>query len=375
MAISPVIRTLADLVRINSVNPAYEGGRSEADVAEYCRGFLSEAGIETRFEEVLPGRPNLIAILPGRQPGRRLVFEAHSDTAGVSNMALPPFEPDLTGGRLYGRGACDVKAGLAAMMHALAGLKREGLTPPCEIWVVAAADEEFSYRGVVRLCQGLEAAGAVVAEPTLMRLVTASKGCVRWRITCRGVSVHSARPELGVNAITRMARVVLALEEDSQRIAEPAHPLVGRPTLNVGLISGGTQVNAVPDLCRIEIDRRLVPGEEIPAVLAHYEAVIRELGVEAENEPPMLTDHPLSTPVDSAIAKVASEALWEMGLDGSACGVPFGSDASKLSAAGVPSIVVGPGSIDQAHGAVEFVECDQVEQALAFYRAVMRRFE
>ncbi len=172
-----------------------------------------------------------------------------------------------------------------------------------------------------------------------------------------------------------MARVVLALEEDSQRMTEPAHPLVGRPTLNVGLISGGTQVNAVPDLCRIEVDRRLIPGEEIDAVLSHYTRLVEALGVEAVMEPPMLTDFPLSTPVDSAIAHTASEVLWEMGLDGSACGVPFGSDASKLSAAGVPSIVVGPGSIEQAHGAVEYVECEQVEQALDFYRAVMRRFE
>lgn len=375
MATSPVIQILADLVRINSVNPAYEGGVPEAGVAAYCRDFFERAGIETRQQEVFPDRPNLIAVLPGRQPGRRLVFEAHSDTAGTVNMILPPFEPDLTGGRLYGRGACDVKGGLAAMMHALAGLKQEGFTPPCEIWVVAAADEEFSYRGVVKLCEGLEAAGAVVAEPTLMRLVTASKGCVRWRISCPGVSVHSARPELGINAITRMARVVLALEEDSQRMEEPAHPLVGRPTLNVGLISGGTQVNAVPDLCRIEVDRRLVPGEEIGAVLAHYARLVEALGVEAVMESPMLTDFPLSTPVDSAIAQTASEVLWEMGLDGSACGVPFGSDASKLSAAGVPSIVVGPGSIEQAHGAVEYVECEQVELALDFYRAVMRRFE
>ncbi|MCX6619512.1 MAG: M20/M25/M40 family metallo-hydrolase [Acidobacteria bacterium] len=372
---SPVIETLAALVRINSINPAYENGCPEAAVADYCREFFDHAGIRTHQQEVFPGRPNLIAVLPGRQPGRRLIFEAHTDTAGIAGMTIPPFEPSLSGGRLYGRGACDVKAGLAAMMHALAAVRRDGQPPPCDVWVVAAADEEFSYRGVVKLCQGLEAAAAVVAEPTAMRLVSASKGCVRWRIVCHGVAAHSSRPELGLNAISDMARVVLALEQDARRLAQTVHPLVGPPTLNVGIIAGGTQINIVPERCVIEIDRRLVPDERIDDVLAHYSRLLDGLGVRASMEPPMLTDFPLETPPDSPIVSVAAEALREMGLPAAACGVPFGSDASKLAAAGVPAIVVGPGSIDQAHGAVEYVDCQQVEQAVEFYRAVMRRFE
>ncbi len=375
MSTAPVLRTLADLVRINSVNPAYPQGCPEAAVAAYCREFFEDAGIETCQQEVFPGRPNLIAKLPGRQPGRRLIFEAHSDTAGITGMTIPPFEPVIEGGRLYGRGACDVKAGLAAMMHALAGLRREDERPPCEIWVVAAADEEFSYRGVVRLCDGLEAAASVVAEPTDLRLVSASKGCVRWRIVTEGVAAHSSRPELGVNAISAMARVVLALDEDARTLGARSHSLVGPPTLVIGKIEGGTQVNIVPERCVIELDRRLIPGEKISQVLEHYQSLIDGLGVRAILEKPMLTDIPLETPVDSAIVSVAAAALRDIGLPHTPCGVPFGSDASKLAAAGVPSIVVGPGSIDQAHGAVEYVDCQQVEQAVEFYCAVMRQFE
>lgn len=369
---SSVLPTLADLVRINSINPAYEGGVPEAAVAAYCEDYLRGAGLATRTQEVFPGRPNLIGIVPGRQPGRRLIFEAHTDTAGITGMTIPPFDPVVEGGRLYGRGSCDVKAGLAAMMVAAAGLTR---TPPCEIWVVAAADEEFSYRGVLKLREGLEGAAAVVAEPTEMRVVSASKGCVRWRIVTEGVAAHSSRPELGVNAIARMARVITALEEANRSLGDTVHPLVGPPTMNIGMIEGGTQVNIVPDRCAIQIDRRLIPGESIDGVLAQYREQLAGLGIPAVMEPPLLTDLPLETALDAPIVRLASQVAAGLGLSPEPAGVPFGSDASKLAAVGIPSIVFGPGSIAQAHAAVEYVDCDQVEQAVLFYRGLMENFE
>ncbi|MCP5112970.1 MAG: M20 family metallopeptidase, partial [bacterium] len=323
---------------------------------------------------------NLIASISGANPERLLVFEAHTDTASVTGMSIPPFDPEISDNRLYGRGSCDTKAGLAAMMHALASLREEPEQPPCDIWVVAAADEEYSFRGVLKLCEGLEAAGAVVSEPTGMRAVIASKGCVRWRILCKGKAAHSSKPHLGVNAITHMARVVSALEADTARLAAFSHPLVGSPTCSIGLIRGGTQVNVVADQCAIELDRRLIPGERVSQVLDDYERLLAGLqdgvaSLDASMEPPMLEDLPLDTPPDSAVASLASETLRDLGLDPSFAGVPFGSDASKLARAGIPSILVGPGSIDQAHAAVEYVECDQVEQAFEFYRRFMMRFE
>lgn len=376
----PVIQTLADLVRINSVNPAYEGGVPEAEIARYVEKFFRERGIETWQQEVFPNRPNLIAKLPGRAGDRRIIFEAHTDTASVGGMSIPPFEPRIAEGRLYGRGSCDTKAGLAGMMGALASLKQDGITPPCEVWVVAAADEEYSYRGVVKLCEGLTAAGAVVAEPTDLRAVIAGKGVVRWRILVRGKSAHSSKPHLGVNAISHMARIVLAIEADGERLAKSSHPLLGSATVNVGVIHGGAQVNFVPDSCAIEIDRRLVPEETADQVLAHYGRILAELNhahptLDAVMEAPMLQDVPLATSPESAPAQLASKLLGEMGLDAKLAGVPFGSDASKLSRSGIPSIVFGPGSIDQAHAAVEYVECGQVLKAYEFYRKFMLRFE
>jgi acetylornithine deacetylase len=371
-----VLRTLADLVRINSVNPAYPGGRPEREIASFVGRFFREHGIETEEQEVFPERPNVIARLPGRDPKRRLVFEAHTDTASVMGMSIPPFDPVIAGGRLYGRGSCDTKAGLAAMMHALVSLKHNGAPPPCGIWVVAAADEEHSFRGVLKLCEGLEAAAAVVAEPTELLLAIASKGVLRWRICCRGKAAHSSKPHLGSSAITKMARLVLALEADGQERARRQHPLLGGPTCNIGVIQGGRQVNFVPDFCAIEIDHRLVPGEEIADVLAHYQRLLdTHPELEAYMEAPMLEDYPLETPAGTPIVSCASGILRDLGLQPAPVGVPYGSDASKLARAGIPAVIFGPGSIDQAHAAVEWVECEQVEQSFGFYRSLMSRFE
>ena len=301
------------------------------------------------------------------------------DTVSVQGMSIPPFEPRIEGGRMYGRGSCDTKAGLAAMMHAVASVHEDGSQPPCEVWLAAVVDEEFSYRGVVKLCEGLTAHAALVAEPTGLRAVIASKGVLRWRIVVRGRAAHSGKPHLGVNAINHMARVILALEEDHRRLAIDAHPLLGPATVNVGVIHGGVQVNFVPDTCAIEIDRRLLPGERVTAVLAHYQSLLDTLctqhpTLEAIMEPPMLTDEALETAADSAPAQLAGELLTAMGLDGTPCGVPFGSDASKLSRQGIPSLVIGPGSIDQAHAAVEFVDLAEVERAVEFYRGFIMRF-
>lgn len=380
MPLDPVVATLAELVRIPSVNPAYEGGVSEAGVVAWLREFCRERGIESEETEVLPGRPNLVARLPGRDPRRRIVFEAHTDTVSTKGMAIAPFEPVVEDGLLYGRGACDTKAGLAAMLHALASLKEEGFVPPCEVWLAATVDEEHSYRGVLKLCEGLVADAAIVAEPTSLRLVVASKGVLRWRIRVRGKAAHSSKPHLGVNAIQHMARVLIALEEDEAALAAVSHPLVGSATCNVGVISGGVQVNFVPDECTIELDRRLLPGERAAGALARYQDLLDRLatrhpGLVAEMEPPMLTDEALDTPVDAPPALLAGEILREMGLDGAPCGVPFGSDASKLSRQGIPSLVFGPGSIDRAHAAVEYVEVDEVQKAFEFFRSFAKRFE
>ncbi len=379
MSEASVLETLADLVRINSINPVYENGNPEAEIAAYVERFFGDRGIETWRQEVFPGRPNLIARLPGQRAGRRVILEAHADTASITGMTIPPFDPVIRDGRMYGRGSCDTKAGLAAMMHAVASLHSTGYKPECEVWMVAAADEEYSFRGVTKLCENLKADAAIVAEPTELRPVIASKGVLRWKVCTTGKAAHSSKPHLGVNAITHMARVIEAFERGASALKSNVHPLLGPATLNIGVIRGGVQVNFVPDSCEIEIDRRLLPGEEPAEVLAGYQAMLDRLcednrEMQVHMEPPMLVDGALETLPDAMVARTASEVLRNMGLSGELVGVPYGSDASKLSRHGVPSIIFGPGSIDLAHAAVEYVECGDVIQAEEFYRGFLKRF-
>jgi acetylornithine deacetylase len=375
-----VLNTLADLVSINSINPAYDDGRPEEGVAEYVEQFFKWRGIDTFRQPVLPGRSNLIACLPGRNPGRRVVLEAHMDTASITGMTIPPFEPAIRDGRLYGRGSCDTKAGLAAMMHAVASLKQQGIKPPCEVWLVAAVDEEYMFRGVLALCDRLEAHAAIVAEPTELRAVIASKGVLRWKVRTKGKAAHSSKPHLGVNAISHMAQIVATLEQENETLSQTLHPLLGPATLNVGVIHGGVQVNFVPDWCEIEIDRRLLPGETPESVLARHQEIHDAIRAQypllnVESDAPMIADPALETDASTQVAQTASHLLTKLGLNGELAGVPYGSDASKLARHGVPSIIFGPGSIDQAHAAVEYVDCDQVLSAESFYREFLLQFE
>lgn len=379
---TPIQETLSDLIRINSINPEWSGP-GESKVADYVKHFFETARIETWLEEILPGRPNVMARLPGQNPNRRLVLEVHTDTVSVADMTIPPFEPAIRDGRIYGRGSCDVKAGLAAMMHAVRDIHLSGQRPPCEVIFAAVVDEENAYRGVLGLIQSLADGplpeAAIVAEPTGLRVIRANKGVLRWHIITRGKSAHSSKPHLGVNAITAMARVIDELVKDEALLAARVHPLLGPATCSIGLIQGGAQVNFVPEHCRITLDRRLLPGETSTAVLADYEKVLdrarsQDPGLAVEMLPPHLADEAMETPADSPVVTTASRTLAAMGLESAPAGVPFGCDCTKLSRAGIPSIIFGPGSIDQAHAAVEYVETNQVELALDFYRRFVLNF-
>ena len=374
-----VLKTLADLIQINSVNPNYKSGVPEAAVVDYIETFFQRRSIKTWRQSVEPQRDNLIALVPGRDHHRKMIFEAHMDTVSVDGMTIPPFEPAVREGRMYGRGACDTKSGLAGMMHALADVAESSVSPPCDLWFVATVDEEFAYRGVAEFCRELAAetcAVAVVAEPTELQPVIASKGLIRWIIETTGKAAHSAKPHLGVNAITSMVQVLQALEHDNLGLSTRSHPLLGNATCNVGVIRGGVQVNLVPATCQVEVDRRLLPGETSELVFQHYQSVLDEVmrthpQVRAIMHPPMLTDLPLETRVECAPVQAMLQVLSDLGCRREPAGMPFGSDASKFGALGIPSLIFGPGSIDQAHTASEFVDCQQVLTSHQVYRSYM----
>lgn len=383
MSIDP-IRILSDLVRINSVNAFYQDGPGEGALAHFIEAFWELHGIQCWRQPVLPGRDNVIARLPGGgnqgQPtDRRLLLEAHMDTVSVSGMTIEPFEPRIVEGRMYGRGSCDTKAGLACMMAAMVQTKLDGLVPRGDVWMASVVDEEFSCLGVLKLCESLAATAAIVAEPTELKTVIASKGVLRWRIVAIGKQAHSSKVHLGVNAIHHMAKLVSAIEVYHGSLGSRVHPLLGPATGNIGLIEGGVQVNFVPDRCSIQIDRRLLPFEDVQEVLAGYQEVIDAVadavpGSRFEMEPPLLYDRGLETAAEAPIARLSCDILRKMGYSDAVEGVAYGSDGTHIRELGIDTIIFGPGSIDQAHTENEYIAIDQVRAAFEYYREIIKEF-
>jgi acetylornithine deacetylase len=376
-----ILMLLSDLVAIESVNPAYPGGtRGESAVAEYVAQYLRAIGIEPEFQNVLQQRANVLGRLRGNGQGT-LILEAHMDTVALDPMP-DALTPKLRDGKLYGRGACDDKASLAAMLYALKLLREHANGQHADILLAAVVDEEVAYRGVLKLVEANpNAQAAIVGEPTNLIPVITTKGVLRCRIRTIGHAVHTAHMEQGNNAIYQMTRVINALRVNIEpRLPARAIPRLGAPTFCVSTIRGGIQVNMVPDECVIEIDRRMVPGETHAQVLHEIDAVLDELRAQEptfkiERLAPDLADFPLDTPRGTKIARTARAACEMIRGETEFGAVGYGSDASKLSElAHIPSIVLGPGDIAQAHTADEWVEISQVMQAAEIYAQLAADF-
>ncbi|HJT77391.1 MAG TPA: M20 family metallopeptidase [Gemmataceae bacterium] len=364
-------RLLRDLVALPSVNPMgravdgppYYEGRVGAYLEEFFRGL----GVPCVRQPAAPGRDNVVARLDLPGARRTLMLEAHQDTVPTDNMTVEPFGARVEGDRLYGRGACDVKGGMAAMLAAFARVARERPAGAANVVMACTVDEEHTFLGVQRLVRDTRADMAVVAEPTRLQIVSAHKGVVRWHVTTPGRSCHSSAPEQGENAIYGMGRLLMRIEEYARRLsAGRSDPLLGVPTLSVGRIEGGSSVNTVPDHCRIEVDRRLIPGEEPEAALDDFRAWLRQ---EWRQDQPFTCSAPtLKAPALGPDRSAELVARLGRAIDGVLGGhrvtaVPYGTDASTIAAAGIPAVVFGPGDIAQAHTCDEWVSLAEVAQA------------
>ncbi len=306
-----------------------------------------------------------------------LLFDAHQDTVPTDGMTIPPFEPRIESGRLYGRGACDIKGGMAAMLAAFARLVRERPEGAASVLMACTVDEEFTHTGSSHLAGVHHGADlAIVAEPTRLELVDCHKGAVRWKVRTTGVACHSSSPQQGVNAIYRMARVISALADHAADLSKAAgHPAVGPPSLSVGRIDGGQSVNVVPDWCEIEVDRRIIPGETPAAALAQvHDDLLRRVGNEAgawiEFSPPFVNMPALSPAAATAGRwqdRVRAALAPVLGGPPAVSGVPYGTDAGPLGASGLPCLVFGPGDIAQAHTKDEWIALEQVRIAAEAY--------
>lgn len=365
---SRVEARLLRYVGIHSVNPGIDGGPGEAALAGAVAADLARAGLDPTREPVHPdGRDNVVALLQGAPGSAVVMFHAHMDTVGLSGKATT--EAVSSGGLVYGRGACDTKGSLVAMVETLLLLRSVDAEERATILFVAGVDEELGGTGAEALVSAHpEIELAVVGEPTGLQVATAHRGVLRFEVATIGVPAHSSKPHLGVNAIHRMARVLDLLEgEYVPVLVDRAHPLVGPPTLNVSTIRGGRALNVVPAECVISVDRRVVPGEEPAALLREFDALfdgVRSEGVEVERREPFLSTAPLDTPSDHPlVTRLARAREAVIGEPGEPIGVPYGTDASFFAPAGIDCVVFGPGSIDQAHSDDEWVAVEETAVA------------
>ena len=380
---------LKDLIAIPSVNPM---GREvsgpeyfETQVTQYLLrhlGRLGSLGVEFEEVEIVPGRSNVLARLNSSASRRTVLLDAHQDTVPVDGMTIPPFEPVERSGLLYGRGACDVTGGMAAMLAAFTRLAHDRPAGMPNVVLSLTCDEESTSLGinhftdswsdtksVYRLCPQRPDL-AIVAEPTGLDIVVAHRGATRWKLSTAGRACHSSRPHEGVNAIYRMAKVVGLLEEYAAWLpgSRPPHPLCGPATLSVGRIEGGSSVNIVPDSCTIEVDRRVIPGEDRLAVIEELKEYLRSrLDFEVTHAAPYCASPPLGDDLNGKLAQELMQVITTVVGLKTAMGVPYGTHASRFARAGVPAVVFGPGDIAQAHTKDEWIEIAQLDQAAEIY--------
>ena len=376
--VDTVIRLLRDLVAIDSVNPSLApGGGGEAGVAERVAAELRAAGIDVEVADAAPGRPNVVGVVEGRAPGRTLLLCGHTDTVGVDGMAAP-FDPVERDGRLYGRGSQDMKSGVAAMVDAAAAVARRGRLPAGRLVVAAVADEEHASVGADLLVAGQRADGAVVTEPTDLRMATAHKGFEWVEVETRGRAAHGSRPADGRDAIVHMGRVLGRMEAlDSALQAGPRHPLLGSASLHASTIHGGQAHSIYPDRCVLRFERRTLIGEPADAGLTEVRSALAALGRDdaafdaAARQ--LMTRPPHEIADGHPVCRALTQVLRGRGLDAAPTGMSFWTDAAILGRAGTPAVLFGPAGAG-LHGPEEYVSIDSVRVCRDVLADLVRAF-
>ncbi|MBX3099043.1 MAG: M20/M25/M40 family metallo-hydrolase [Salinibacterium sp.] len=369
-------KLLAALIGIASVNPAYDAASpGENALGDAIADFCATIGMTVERPVVVDGRRNLVARLSSGDHRRTLLIEAHLDTVGLPAGAITP-TAEVKDGRITGRGACDVKGGIAAALLALADLHSAPLSHT-DVVLLGAIDEEFEFRGISHfIAAGMLPDAAVVIEPTGLRAVNEHNGVVRIEIVVDGRAAHTSRPDDGHNAIRDALTLVDSL--DRWNASANADRVDDEPDriLAVTTIEGGSAINIVPDSCRLGIDLRIRPRDLPQVVLADLREFLgSQDSIAARVDRELLLDGGMFTSVGDPLVVVAGHALTEVGLQPEPVRVPYGTDGSKLSRAGVPTIVFGPGSIEQAHSDDEWVELDDVVSSARVLSALARRFD
>jgi acetylornithine deacetylase/succinyl-diaminopimelate desuccinylase-like protein len=357
---------LRELIRIPSVNPDGDPGitqTGEEHCANFIADFLRSCGAETALEDVLPGRPNVLGHFPSSLKAKpRLLLAPHTDTVSVAGMVVEPFSGELRDGKIWGRGASDTKGPIAAMLFALHECKDILPRLSHEIWFAGFMGEEAGQEGVKALSAKERFDFAIVGEPTKLQTVNTHKGSVWLTLRAHGTAAHASTPEIGENAIERLLEALKALRSEVAAAFAAQHDeTLGSLTLNIGTIQGGTKINIVPDLCEARIDIRTLPGQDLGPLLDSVATRFPALEFARRVWGPLKTNplHPFIGILESCGAHCT--------------GAPWFCDAALLAAAGTPAVALGPGSMEQAHTADEWISLADLEAGVIFFKTLFQK--
>jgi acetylornithine deacetylase/succinyl-diaminopimelate desuccinylase family protein len=376
-----VVMLTKKFVQFDTQNPPGK----EKELAQYVEEYLRSLGLKTELLDFLPNRPNLFAEYKVNDKGKKFLFDGHLDTVPVGNSSLwtvDPFSGTLKEGKIFGRGAADMKGSIAAFVHALETLIDSGVELNGSVHMLLTSDEEISALGTREfLKKGYSADASIVGEPSCLEVNVAHKGVARWRLKTLGKSTHASTPEEGVNAIYKMAKVLNELEKlaKSYSMSSRQHPLLGRPTLNVGTIVGGTKDNIVPDFCEITIDRRLLPGDRVEEVEREFNQLLSRL---ASDDPSLKFElklyhshNPAETPPNHPFVILANWCVEKvLGERRPVKGFQATTEMSHLVEAGIPSIILGAGDIKVAHTVDEYVLVDELVNCAKIYALILLKY-
>jgi acetylornithine deacetylase len=371
MALTPGLQELVcKLVAIESVNPdLVASGAGESQIARFVANWLRKQDLVVEIVEPVKGRPSVVGVLRGSGGGPSLMLNAHMDTVGAGGMTNP-FEPVVKDGRVYGRGAYDMKASLAAIMITAREARRLGLQG--DLIITAVADEEVASLGTSAILERFRADAAIVTEPTELRLCLAHKGFVWLEVETRGVAAHGSRADLGVDAIAHAGRILTGIVDLDRRLRKGGgHPLLGTGSVHASLIEGGQELSTYPARCVVKLERRTVPGEDAASSLREMGAVIAE----AKAADPMVTASARVTldqapsevaPDHEASKMVARAAAESMGREPEVAGVAYWMDMALINAKGIPTVAFGPAG-EGEHADVEWVDLASLETCVQVY--------
>ncbi len=366
-----LVKTLQQLVSIESVNPSLDcNGKGENEICLYLAGILEEMGVETEILRFGDNRGSVVGVIKGSGEGKSIMLNGHIDTVGIANMDIDALNPKIEEGKLYGRGSEDMKSGVAAIIAAARGLLASNAELKGDVVLALVGDEEYKSKGTETVLEKYKTDAAIVTEPTALTIALAHKGFVWSEIEVFGKAAHGSRPEEGIDAIIKGGKILAELDKyQEETLKQKQHPLVGHPSVHASIINGGREISTYPEYCKIELERRTIPGEEELALHTELTSIIERLSaidpqLNAKTKV-LFSRPPMETSKDEDLVKVLQKSFKDVtGSEPNLGGASFWTDAALIAAEGIPTVNFGPTG-GGLHGAVEYVDIESVKQNAA----------